>query len=79
MYRSMTRAEIHTTFGRGTLPERLGAGPLEVFEGIDDGRGRERCTVACGAGYAFCLSCERFGSLEGYLADFAGVELWHRE
>lgn len=66
------------------LPEEMGAGPFDLFAIIDvvtDSEGRDRrypCTVAVAGGYAFCLTCEAQGHLDGYCSDADGVESWHR-
>lgn len=76
--RVLTREQITEAYDH-ELPEEMGEGPFVVFDGVDDGTDNEPCSVAISGDYAFCLTCEAQGHLDGYLPDAAGVERWHRD
>lgn len=61
------------------LPEEMGSGPFSIFDGVDNGVTTEPCTVVVAGDVAFCVTCQAHGHLDGYVADDAGVERWHRE
>lgn len=77
-----TREDIRNFYDHD-LPEEMGAGPFDLFAITDQiTKGGETveypCTVAVAGDYAFCLTCEAQGHLDGYLPDADGVESWHR-
>lgn len=75
--RHLTRQQILDEYGH-ELPEEMGPGPFPVFNSVDDGTDSEPHLVAVSGDYAFCLTCETQGLLDGHLLDSAGVTLWHQ-